>query len=315
MDDKQLEKEIEVLAESRAKLTKGMATSDEVAQLFTIVLDTILAIKNAFSQEMANNKDEDIKEKKELQQDLMSEMSDMESRMKEMCQEMEDKEAVDIEQVRTQLSKDIKSIQALIPDIPSLDPLWQKLSEIESKIPLIPEKDTPLETRNNLESIVIEEEKLSIKAIGFLQEKLDQLSDLIKNKSGVVRAGGGLNPLVVKGSGLVVDKNTRIIDFVGTGLTSVVRSKDGIVTVTLNGGGGGGSTNVATEKLTPTTSGSDITLNLALLSHTFVTIQWVSKNGQVLDPSDGSFGWIRVSNTITVLNAGDADVFLVHYTY
>lgn len=73
--------------------------------------------------------------------------------------------------------------------------------------------------------------------------------------------------------------------------------------------------NVATEKLTPTQAGANITLNLAGLSHTFSTILGVYKNGQLLDPSDATFGWSRVTNTITVLNGFDTDIYLVAYTY
>lgn len=98
----------------------------------------------------------------------------------------------------------------------------------------------------------------------------------------------------------------------GTNVT-LTKNSDGTTTISASGSGGGA--NVSTEKLTPTTSGSNITLNLTGLTHTFTAILGVYKNGQLLDPNDTSFGWSRSSNTITVLNATTDDVFLIQYTY
>lgn len=311
MDNKQIEKELEVLAETRAKITKDMASSDEVAQIFAVVLDVIVAIKESFGQEMAKNKGEDVRQKKELQQYLLTEITDAESRMQDLYKQIEKKEAVDIEQVRTQLLQEINTLRQAIPTIPSLDPIFSRINDIELKIAQIPQKDTTEQIRDGLESLKGDErlDKSAVKGIEELEKKIDE-----KNKSGGFFGGGQRPPVTIQGFGLTVDKNVRFINFKGTGLTSVVRTADGVVTVTI-AGGGAGSTNILTEKLTPTTSGSDITLNLLSLSQTFSTIQWVSKNGQLLDPNDGSFGWSRVGNTITVLNAGDSDVFLVSYTY
>lgn len=85
--------------------------------------------------------------------------------------------------------------------------------------------------------------------------------------------------------------------------------------VEFDASGGGAGTNVATQKLIPTTSGSNITLDLTGLAHTFTSIQFISKNGQIMDSSDATYGWSQSTNTVTVLNAANTDIFLVNYNY
>lgn len=73
-------------------------------------------------------------------------------------------------------------------------------------------------------------------AVRGLAELERQVGENNKNGTGGSRVGWGAHPLVVKGLGSVIDKNTRVIDFEGSGISSVARSKDGVVTVTVSGG-------------------------------------------------------------------------------
>lgn len=70
--------------------------------------------------------------------------------------------------------------------------------------------------------------------------------------------------------------------------------------------------NIATETLTATTSGANITLDLTTLSHTFVAIEVVFRNGQALTPTAD---WSRSSNTITVTGATSSDVYQIQYIW
>lgn len=79
----------------------------------------------------------------------------------------------------------------------------------------------------------------------------------------------------------------------------------------LTGSGSSGS-NIATERVTPVASGSNITLDLTTLLHTFVAIEVVFKNGPAAIPVND---WTRSGNTITVVNSDPTDIFLVQYTY
>lgn len=91
---------------------------------------------------------------------------------------------------------------------------------------------------------------------------------------------------------------------------SATDSGSGVAAVTAAGGAAG--SNVATEVLTPTTSGANITLDLTALAHTFVAIEVVFRNGQATTPVSD---WSRSGNTITVTGADNTEKFQVQYTY
>ncbi len=118
--------------------------------------------------------------------------------------------------------------------------------------------DTPVEVRDKLESIEQEDDKLKIEAVGHLKEKLDELD---ARPTGGTRTGWGAHPLTIQGLGVTIDKNTRFINFKGTGVASVTRSKDGVVNVTITAGGAGSGTLVSEE--TPTDTGDHTTFTLA----------------------------------------------------
>lgn len=98
------------------------------------------------------------------------------------------------------------------------------------------------------------------------------------------------------------------IDLNGT----LTGSDEGNGVINITGSGGGTGTNIATELVTPTQSGSDITLDLTTLSHTFVAIEVVFRNGQNITPGSS---WSRSGNVITVFNADASEIFQVQYTY
>lgn len=141
---------------------------------------------------------------------------------------------------------------------------------------------------------VLKEGKVKIKAehIEGLKEGLEQTLGPIRSLAAGFRGGG---------------------DTVAAG-SNITLTKDSVGNVVINAVAGSGS-NVATQKLTGVQSGSNVTIDLAGLSHPFSVILGVYKNGQLLDPSDPSFGWSRIGNIITVLNGFDTDAYLISYTY
>lgn len=89
---------------------------------------------------------------------------------------------------------------------------------------------------------------------------------------------------------------------------------------TINASGGSGGANVATERLTGTQSGNNITLDLTGLANVFISVLLITRQGVIATPGtdSGSLGgswWTRTSNTVTVTNAASDEVFLVQYTY
>lgn len=117
-------------------------------------------------------------------------MSEMESELDEML--AESKTYTD-EQVKSLLDKyakivsDIKDIKDNMPSMPDLSDInakieqaYKKFEEIENRKP---EEIQPEFIRDQLEAIEVEEEKLTIEAIGFLRKELDELKAKISSLS------------------------------------------------------------------------------------------------------------------------------------
>lgn len=100
---------------------------------------------------------------------------------------------------------------------------------------------------------------------------------------------------------------------------TVVAGTGVVITNTINGNKqisvSGGGVNIETNKVTPLQVASNVELDLSALPHAFTAVLGVWKQGQLLDPTDPTFGWSRTDNIITVLNGFDTDVFLVQTTY
>lgn len=143
-----------------------------------------------------------------------------------------------------------------------------------------------------------------------LLAKIPRIETRLPQISLIGRGGSGGRTVEIWSGTTPIGQDIRKVIFEGGGI-SVARVGDGVAVVTV----AANAPAILVEKLTPTAAGSNATLNLTQLSQTFTTIQWVSKNGQILDATDATFGWSRASNTITVLNGADSDIFLVSYTY
>lgn len=111
----------------------------------------------------------------------------------------------------------------------------------------------------------------------------------------------------IRNNGTPLGTSFDTIDLV-SGITA---SDEGSGIVGFTGSGGSGS-NIATERVTPVASGSNITLDLTTLSHVFVAIEVVFRNGPATTPTQD---WTRSGNTITVFNADNTEIFQVQYTY
>lgn len=73
----------------------------------------------------------------------------------------------------------------------------------------------------------------------------------------------------------------------------------------------GPGNSLETDTLVGVQAGSDVTLNLTLLTHPFQSVIVIFKNGQALNQS----GWSVSGNTATVFNSDASDVFMVEYIY
>jgi hypothetical protein len=69
----------------------------------------------------------------------------------------------DLDKVVAQVYKELKRIEGLIPTI-NFEPLIKRISEIEGKIPKIPDEITADSIRNKLENLA-DEERLDVSAV------------------------------------------------------------------------------------------------------------------------------------------------------
>lgn len=133
-----------------------------------------------------------------------------------------------------------------------------------------------------------------------LEELEKTIGEMPREKGG--RIGWGAHPLVVKGLGTVIDKNTRVIDFEGSGIASVARSKDGVVTVTVNGGGTG---SFSVMVPTGTVNGTNFTFVFSSAPQVIVL-----DNGTVMNKtnSDTTVNWTGTT-TVTLKQAPNFNIF------
>ncbi len=141
--------------------------------------------------------------------------------------------------------------------------------------------------RDGLE-LLKDDERLKVTALSGLEEEIRRLAAEFEGTG--TTTGWGAHPLTIRGLGINIDKNTRVIDFRGAGLTSVTRSKDGVVTVTV----GGGSGTLSPIAVTGTIDDSNVTFTVAS-TPTFLVI-----NGSIYQSTGGNITWSLSSSTLTL---------------
>lgn len=162
-----------------------------------------------------------------------------------------------------------------------LSPLEQRITNIE-------------ENEKTAEDFINEINNLPIKR-PFLIDKshiagLDEIEKLARKKHSTQYTGINGVKQIVAGAGITVDNSNL-------GYPVITATTTGFST--------------ATETLTGTQSGLNVTLDLTGLSHTFTSVMFVTRNGQVIN----STAWSRSTNTITVFNADASEAFQVCYNY
>lgn len=130
--------------------------------------------------------------------------------------------------------------------------------------------------------------KINGAEIQIVPEAVEGLKDVIeKLKKGLAvgtKVGWGAHPLTISQTGVVKAKNARLINFKGSGVTSVVQNRDGSIDVTLSGGGGG-SVSVYSETPGGLINGSNKTYTTL---NNITTVIRVTLNGEDIDPSQYS---------------------------
>ncbi len=139
-----------------------------------------------------------------------------------------------------------------------------------------------------------------------------ELEKAVKEKTGnTTRIGWGAHPLTIKGLGVTIDKNARVINFKGTAITSVARAADGTINVTIDQGGASGT--LVSEEV-PTNSGDNLNFTLA---HTPTAGTLRVYRGGARQQSIGVTPDYSLSGTTLTLNVALAsgEVLMVDYSY
>jgi hypothetical protein len=183
MDEKLIQKGIKkMLAE-----TSGAVLVEDLKSVVDTIFSVMKEMKVYIESEMTKGDSQTMK----MCESMMSDMKDMESKMSEM---MKSKMSMtDMNKALQGVLSEVSSIKANMPTMPDLSVLEARIDEIKASIPVIKEqmKETPEETRDLLESIKVESEKLNIDAIGYLREELDKLKKIRSTGKSYALFGGG----------------------------------------------------------------------------------------------------------------------------
>lgn len=182
MEDKQyqkVEKIFQMISEEYVK-------PEEVMEIFVALNASIKKTREEIEENIASNKGEMV----DSQNNLYSKIKTLEVNTKEIYDRIASRMALDSKTTREQILnivKDLTELRNSIPKETDLSGIWDKLNELEVKIPTVPEEITPYQIIEKLESIDNESEKLGIEAIKDLRKELDELKSKI---GGRVPIGG-----------------------------------------------------------------------------------------------------------------------------
>jgi len=184
---KSTEKFLQLIAQTQ-ELFKDSATKQEVVDLTKTILEGVRNLNEKLSEKVAQNKDRMDRAVSSLEREFDDFKVRMTSETDTKMSKMYSEYINSLESAVTQLKKDVNNVQKLIPKLPDYT---DRFKELEKKIPE-PLVELPIEqqrsyTRDLLEGIQEEEEKLAISAIAHLEEKLDEL---FKRATGGTTTGG-----------------------------------------------------------------------------------------------------------------------------
>lgn len=247
------------------KTTEGGAVQpDELI----LAIEALLAVLNNFKSELEDKIVDTGAESASVINRVKETVAGLERDFKKSAGSSEEKFLTQIKDLSKRLSDEVARIERIIPTVPDLTSIEEKISEVEAKIPVLKDQifDTPQEIRDNLEKLK-NDERLDISAIKGIGKRLSKLSDDIINRAiGILDqrtsflinkvsnlqaqigtgTGGGGSALTVKDiDGTPTATNINTIRFTNG---SVTDDGGGQVTVTTGTGGGGDvSSNTATS--------------------------------------------------------------------
>ncbi len=157
------------------EMLASAVTQEEMVDTVKAILDTIKKMEGRINDSVAKTKDTSEFSTASLRSDIRA----LESRVTRAIDETRTVGGQTLAQAIAELREEMSDVQAMIPDLPDYT---DRFTEIESKIPTLPQEKLGEDYRNALEALP-EGDKLAIDAIEGLREEL--------NKRGKSTATGG----------------------------------------------------------------------------------------------------------------------------
>lgn len=240
-----LKKLVEVANEDRP-------STKEVAKMIKTIIDAINRTKESLSSELELSN----KQNRSTVERALKSFTEAGDRLEKMVNKNMTKSTSDMNILQKSLEKEIGKVKDMIEE-PDFEPLWQKLGELEGKIPDAQEEINSIQIRNKLESLSDDErlDKSAIRGLDELEKRIRQA-----NPRGISLIGGG------RGIQLYVDSEKKglvqFLDIVpGPGMTITDSVVNGLHTLTFSSSGGSGG--ITTLAATETPNGNLTTFTFA----------------------------------------------------
>lgn len=226
-----IERQLEKVDKIFAMMNEEYARPEEVVAGFEIVNQAIVSLKAELELKLRENKGENSSEIKTV----LTEVRAIEANLVEVIQKLDGKITADLDKVIKNLYLQVQVVQEMIPSLPDLTPLETRINEVEAKIPILPEEETPIEIRDKLETLV-NDDRLDKSAIKDLDEDLKRLDKKIDNVPTARPAGAkGVQVLV---AGAKSQLTSQAINFIaGTNVTISSSIVNGVTTLSFSATG------------------------------------------------------------------------------
>lgn len=182
---------------------ENYSSKDDIERVFTTLLGIMGDLKE-WVEAKASKSESEMSDITKMCDGMHASISEIENEIHKISVRGEQ----DTNSLKQLILSETNKLRSLIPALPDLSSYDRKLAEIEEKIPTLPERDTPIELRNSLESIKNDNDKLSIEAIGYLRQELDKLEKKIGTAKSVTIFGG--NNAGLKNSFKDIDISTSL---------------------------------------------------------------------------------------------------------
>lgn len=161
------------------ELSNGVASQEDLKEVIKLIFDELNTITKRFNSLLQDNTSKSFTSVSDVRKSLSS----LEIRLNNLISNLDNASSTKFKELSQRLSNEIARIEYNMPKVPDLTAIENKLKEIEDS-ESEDDEETREDIKSKLESFTEESDKLSIDAIGYLRDELDQL------KKKTVRGGG-----------------------------------------------------------------------------------------------------------------------------